>query len=44
MNEPTYEQLKAIADAVQYETEHNGDWGSLLAAMIAAGYKCEVKV
>jgi hypothetical protein len=44
MSEPTYEQLKAIADAVQYETENDGDWGPLLTAMVAAGYNCKVNI
>jgi hypothetical protein len=38
--EPTYEQLKAVADAVEYETQNNGDWFPLVKAMVAAGYKC----
>jgi hypothetical protein len=39
MNE---ELLKAVADAVEYETE-TGDWEPLVKAMVAAGYPCKIK-
>lgn len=41
--EPTLEQLKAVADAVEYETE-TGDWQPLVTAMVKAGYPCKVNL